>query len=1434
MKKIAGTKQQQSAFQLLLIIITAISLGGNVRAQTVSGLLEADETWSGQIVLEGDVVIPASVTLTIVPGTTVLVKPLQDTFQNGDKSRISIILDGGTILAEGTSASPVRFQSEADPGVPGDWGGVTIIEGDLTLKHFAIEHSILGLRFADADTRFSKYDVSDGTISFTQVGIWIDGEGSEAVPVVLNGMTISKIAGVPDSNPAWEGAGIYAEGRFELHDSSISETAGHGIRLDGRGSEGSLLRGSMITATSWDSIRVDSSWIDVADTTIEGSSNDGIELSSGGLTIATSEIKTSGGKGIRSSQGSRYSLFVNDCLIEGNDDDGIYIVGGGDNQTIEVKNSVIRNNSAEGIDFDPSNISGLIVGEDAFSGNTLTGNNIGFFYRDGFNRDIHLIGNHIAENEQSEVYNENNYMIHADGNSWGAALLSELENRVLNFARIRDVRDDWYAGQVLIRNWYNADATSEEARGPLQEFTYEREGISQVVSGDIDGQVVWSGNILVTGDVVINAGGTLIISPGTVVTFEPLRDTEARYWGSRSQIVLEGGGLIAEGTAESPIVFTTAGPESRPEEAWVGDWAGLKVNDGDLILKHFEIAYARFGIEFNDPDTRFNTYEISDGLIRNSRNTGVVFNSPEDRVQTVVLTRVKIQDTEKDPVWTGVYQGRGIFAESPVELLDCEILNSSQDGIYAEDRAGITLVDSRVINSGRHGISGHGTTITLNNSTISESAQYGVEVSSSGLQVISSEISNNRWAGVNANPSRGDDVSILNSVVRENAEGIRLRSGGDGTVLSILDNQIVNNRSHGLDISPSNADGLSFDNAGVAGSVITGNGGAGVFYRDGLNRRLFLSRNHIADNEDVEVRNENNWPIIASGNSWGAATLAELRSSKVNLSKIHDSRDDVTKGQVLIVDFFPDNASGGSPGAKEDFDFSQEGVTSIVSGDVSENTTWSGKILVTGDVRIRPGALLIIEPGTTVMFELLRDTTYSSSLSRSELIVAGGGLLAEGTASAPIIFTTSSPPSRPEEDYPGDWYGVRVDDGDLNLKHFEIAYSQFGLMFNDTDNRFSDIQVSDGVIRNSNRSGVWTNGEGENVQNVTVQRLRIHDIETDSNSNSSLNGDSVFVEGPLTLVDCEILRSEKEGIHMYRGSLTVDSCKIIASGTDGIFCDGGSLTILDSFITLSEDDGINVANTPVTIRNSTITGSKDWGVYLDNLGSGTGASLHGNLVSENKEGVLIESNSNNSAPVSVVSNFIINNQNEGLQLFSNSSGINFEDFEIVGNALAGNGNGFRSYYRNGNLDLLDNDIFLNRVLQLKNHNGQSLFASNNYFGDETVAEIDAGQENLSLIYDAADDNASGAVTMDAPRRSANLQKPAFKVNPEPTVTTIGGGADFYAAASGTPLLSYQWYLNDSPLLRETNSVLRVRLVTSSKLGDYYAVASNLGGGIRLA
>jgi hypothetical protein len=106
------------------------------------GTLIEDETWDGELIITGDITVPAGVTLTIAPGSLITFAPNRDDLLGGaDPSRSELVVDGALII-QGTAEDPVLITSDAPFPLEGDWAGIKIIGGVLDMQHVTVEYAV--------------------------------------------------------------------------------------------------------------------------------------------------------------------------------------------------------------------------------------------------------------------------------------------------------------------------------------------------------------------------------------------------------------------------------------------------------------------------------------------------------------------------------------------------------------------------------------------------------------------------------------------------------------------------------------------------------------------------------------------------------------------------------------------------------------------------------------------------------------------------------------------------------------------------------------------------------------------------------------------------------------------------------------------------------------------------------------------------------------------------------------------------------------------------------------------------------------------------------------------------------------------------------------------------------------------------------------------
>ncbi|MBT0652316.1 NosD domain-containing protein [Geomobilimonas luticola] len=143
------------SLSLAVAAVALITLAGECRAATREiGMMTIakDATWEGDIVITGDVHVPAGITLTIAPGTTVRFRKIAP---DGDRNLFGVespyypqaeIIVTGRLIARGTAGKPVIFTSAEAKPEPADWGSLNFLgsKGNV-IEQCRIEYAYNGV-----------------------------------------------------------------------------------------------------------------------------------------------------------------------------------------------------------------------------------------------------------------------------------------------------------------------------------------------------------------------------------------------------------------------------------------------------------------------------------------------------------------------------------------------------------------------------------------------------------------------------------------------------------------------------------------------------------------------------------------------------------------------------------------------------------------------------------------------------------------------------------------------------------------------------------------------------------------------------------------------------------------------------------------------------------------------------------------------------------------------------------------------------------------------------------------------------------------------------------------------------------------------------------------------------------------------------------------
>jgi hypothetical protein len=230
-----------------------------------------------------------------------------------------------------------------------------------------------------------------------------------------------------------------------------------------------------------------------------------------------------------------------------------------------------------------------------------------------------------------------------------------------------------------------------------------------------------------------------------------------------------------------------------------------------------------------------------------------------------------------------------------------------------------------------------------------------------------------------------------------------------------------------------------------------------------------------------------------------------------------------------------------------------------VSSDISENTTWeTGKVYILEKrVAVLDGVTLTIEPGVIV-----KGAAGTGANATALVVARGGKIMAEGTATSPIIFTSVADNILPGQvaspnlaaDLDGLWGGVLIlGKAPISIDGDGTEASIEGIPADDVNGKYGGTVADDnsGVFKYvSIRHGGSNIGEGNEINGLT------------------LGG----VGSGTTIEYVEIIANQDDGIEWFGGTVNVKNAVIMNVGDDAVDTDQEWAGTLDNFIVINPFD----------------------------------------------------------------------------------------------------------------------------------------------------------------------------------------------------------------------------------------------------------------------
>jgi hypothetical protein len=232
-----------------------------------------------------------------------------------------------------------------------------------------------------------------------------------------------------------------------------------------------------------------------------------------------------------------------------------------------------------------------------------------------------------------------------------------------------------------------------------------------------------------------------------------------------------------------------------------------------------------------------------------------------------------------------------------------------------------------------------------------------------------------------------------------------------------------------------------------------------------------------------------------------------------------------------------------------------------ITANISENTTWeTGNVYVLGNrIAVLDGVTLTIEPGVIVKGQA------GTGANATALIVARGGkLMAEGTADAPIIFTSVADEITPEDVEAGNFASPNLDSDINGLWGGVIVLGKAPISASNEAGDVSEVQIEG--IPTSDPNGLYGGDQAADNSGV-IKYISIRHGGTNIGSGNEINGLTLGGVGSGTVIEnVEVVANQDDGIEWFGGTVNVKNALVWNVGDDGMDTDQSWNGTLDNFI----------------------------------------------------------------------------------------------------------------------------------------------------------------------------------------------------------------------------------------------------------------------------
>jgi len=261
----------------------------------------------------------------------------------------------------------------------------------------------------------------------------------------------------------------------------------------------------------------------------------------------------------------------------------------------------------------------------------------------------------------------------------------------------------------------------------------------------------------------------------------------------------------------------------------------------------------------------------------------------------------------------------------------------------------------------------------------------------------------------------------------------------------------------------------------------------------------------------------------------------------------------------------------------------------VVSSNISADETWTNDKVyqLASRVAVLDGVTLTIEPGT-----IIKGEAGTGANATALLIARGGKLIANGTANAPIIFTSVACEISPEDVAAGNFASPNLDPDIDGLWGGLLILGKAPISADAAAVQIEGIPPSD-------QNGLY-GGDDPNDNSGIIRFVSIRHGGSNIGEGNEINGLTLGGVGIGTIVEnIEVIANQDDGIEWFGGTVNVKNAIVWNSGDDAIDTDQAWAGTLDNFIVIcgaTTDHAIEIDGpegsllAAHTVRNGSVEG----------------------------------------------------------------------------------------------------------------------------------------------------------------------------------------------------------------------------------------------------